>query len=135
MFGKSYSDKALTLAINAMRIVDENINFDFMDHRPTSIPDDHEWQIHGLKAMFDGERKKKAAQRVAFNHGLLAGVAQHFFDGSGSDFDKFLKKAVIEGAYLGKQVAKDLGKTERKYPSEFNTGFQYAKGFIQRHIK
>lgn len=59
MFGKSYSTSALTLATDAIRIVDENITFDFMDYGPSEIPKDHEWQINGIKSMFDSTRQKK----------------------------------------------------------------------------
>ena len=135
MFGKSYSTSSLTLATDAIRIVDENITFDFMDYGPSEIPKDHEWQINGIKSMFDITRQRKAAQRVAFNHGVITGVAQKFFDGSPSDLDKFIKQAVSAGAFSGKQIAKDLGKTQKKYPAEFALGFRYAEGFIHRHIE
>ena len=133
-FGKSYSSKSLTLATNAMRIIDQEITFDFMDYAPDGIPKDHEWQMSGLGSIFDRKRKIKAEKRVAFNQGLKTGVADHFFDGSPSDLDKFVKTAVIDGVVKGKTVAKDFGKMERKHPKEFSIGYQYAEGFIARHF-
>ena len=134
LFGKRYSSKSLTLATNAMSTIDQEITFDFMDHAQNEIPKDHEWQITGLGSMFDSNRKMKAEKRVAFNHGLMTGVANHFFDGSPSDLDRFVRKAVIDGVVKGKTVAKDFGKMERKHPKEFSIGYQYAEGFIKRHL-
>lgn len=134
MFGKSYSSKAFTLATNAMSKIDDEINYDFMDHAPEGIPKNHEWQMEGLSSIFDRKRAEKAAQRVAFNHGLMTGVANHFFDGKPSDLEKFVKNAVKEGVFKGKTVVKNFGKLERKYPHEFTVGYKYAEGFIQRHF-
>ena len=133
-FGKSYSSKSLTLATNAMGIIDQEITLDFMDNAPEEIPKDHEWQMSGLGSIFDSKRKKKAEQRVASNNGLMSGIANHFFDGSPSDLDRFVKKSVIGGVLKGKTVVKDFGKMERKYPREFAIGYQYSKGFIERHF-
>ena len=134
LFGKSYSSKSMTLATNAMRAIDQEITFDFMDHAPEGIPKDHEWQMSGFGSIFDRKRKIKAEKRVAFNQGLMTGVADYFFDGSPSDLDRFVKKAVIGGVVKGKIVAKDFGKMEKKHPEEFAIGYQYAKGFIERHL-
>ncbi len=134
-FGKSYSSKSLTLATNAMRVIDQEITFDLMDNAPEEIPKDHEWQMKGLGSIFDGKRKRRAEQRVAFNHGLMTGVANHFFDGSPSDLDKFVRRAVIDGVFKGKTVVRDFGKMERKHPHEFSIGYQYADGFIERHLR
>ena len=57
LFGKSYSTKSLTIAIDAMRVIDSEITHDFIDHGPEKIPKDHEWQLSGLGSMFD-ERKE-----------------------------------------------------------------------------
>ena len=134
-FSKSYSTKSLTLPSNAMRVIDQEINFDFAEHAPSDIPKDHEWQMKGFASIFDSERKRKAAQRVAFNHGLMTAVANHFFDGKPNDLEKFVKMAVVSGVFKGKTVVKDFGKMEKKYPKKFTSGYNYAKGFIKRHLE
>ena len=133
-FGKSYSSKSLTDATNAIRVIDQEITLDFMDNAPKEIPKDHEWQMKGLHSIFDRKRHRKAEQRVTFNHGLMTAVANHFFDGSSSDFDKFVSSAVIAGVLNGKTIVKDFGKMERKHPHEFSIGCKYADGFIERHF-
>ena len=132
---KSYSELALTRAINAVRVIDENIISDFNNYGPKEIPNHDDFQIKSFSSVFNLSRKKKAAQRVAFNIGLISGVVNNFFDGESKDFDIFLKNAVISGAHMGETVIKDLGKVEKKNSKEFEIGFQYAKGFIERNLK
>ena len=61
--------------------------------------------------------------------------ANHFFDGKPNDLEKFVKMAVVSGVFKGKTVVKDFGKMEKKYPKEFTSGYNYAKGFIKRHLE
>ena len=62
-------------------------------------------------------------------------VKNHFFAGSPSDLDKFVRRAVIDGVFKGKTVVRDFGKMECKHPHEFSIGYQYADGFIERHLR
>ena len=135
MFRKTYSSSALTLASNAVRVIDEKINFDLDQHRPNEIPADSEWQISGFFSMFNKKRTIAAEKRVAFNSGVIAGVVKYFYDGEGKHFDEFLKLAIKNGLREYKIILKQKDKIEKKYPNEFSIGFQYSKGFLNRHFE
>lgn len=132
--GKSYSTKALTLATNAMQLIDANITQDLHEYGPKEIPQDKEWQIFKFSQIFNRERKLKAEKRVAFNHGLMTAIAAHFFDGLPSDLDDFVRQAAIDGVAMGKVVIKNYGKVGKKHHREFAIGYEYAEGFLERYL-
>jgi len=123
----------MLLATNALKELDDSIYFDFEEFPPDGIPKDHEWQREGLgDLLFNNEKKKKAMQRSVFNFGVMSGLAQNYFDGKGSEFDKFLNKAVLS-AVASAKVVMVAAKYAKKYPKEFATGVNWSKGFITRH--
>ena len=133
MFNKTYSEMSLTLTANAMRIIDTELSGDLLENWPDGLPKDNEWQIGG-KSIFSNSRKKAAQKRVAFNNGVMSGVAEHFFDGKASELNDFIKKSLLIGIPEGKSVAKNLVKITQKHPEEFALGYRYSKGFITRQI-
>ena len=134
MFGKSYSSSALTLATNAVRVIDEKLTFDLQQHKPSEIPPDSEWQISGFFSIFNKKREVAASKRVAFNNGLISGIAKYFYDGEGKHFDEFVRLAIKGGLREYKILLKQKAKVERNFPNEFSIGFQYSNGFIKRHF-
>lgn len=135
MFGrKSYSNKALTLAAAALEVVDARITWDLIDEKPDGVPRDAEWQFDGFADIFSSKRKIAAEKRTSFNLGLMSGIASNYYDGNAAELDDFIKSAVKIGVLGGKGLVKEFGRLDRKYPSMFATGIDYARGFSERHL-
>lgn len=135
MFGrKSYSDKALTLAAAALEVVDARITWDLIDQKPEGVPRDSEWQFDGFASIFSSKRKLAAERRTSFNIGLMTGIASNYYDGKAGDLDDFVKSAIKRGVLGGKTLLKEVGRLDRKYPSMFAAGVDYAVGFSERHL-
>ena len=134
MFGPSYSNKSFLLTINILKELDERMPEDFEIYPPNGIPKNNEWQRTGLvDYLFNSDKKKKAQQRSVFNLGVMTGLADHYYDGKPSEFDKFLLKAVMSAVDFPKVVmsAKTYAK---RYPKEFSVGVQWSTSFRERYV-
>ena len=92
---ESYSKQAFAAAKASLKILDENIIYDFGENTPEGIPLDREWQGDGLlDLMFNSEKKRLAKKRVDFNAGVMTTVCLNHFDGNNKDLEKFCVKAI-----------------------------------------
>ena len=75
--------QAFAEAKASLKILDENIIYDFGENTPEGIPLDREWQGDGLlDLMFNSEKKRLAKKRVDFNAGVMTTVYLNHFDGN-----------------------------------------------------
>ncbi len=122
----------MLLAVAGLKELDDWIEDDFQNYPPPDIPKNNEWQRTGLgDYFFNSDKKEKAQRRSVFNFGVMTGLAEHYFDGKPTEFDKFLKKAAMSGIHFPKMVMKSQSFAQ-KYPREFSIGVGWSNEFRKR---
>ena len=125
---ESYSKQAFAEAKASLKILDENIIYDFGENTPEGIPLDREWQGDGLlDLMFNSEKKRLAKKRVDFNAGVMTTVCLNHFDGNSKDLEKFCVKAIKATVFSGSKVASDFKKAFNYQTARLRIGLEALK--------
>ena len=132
---ESYSKQSIAAASNSLRILDDNLNYDFEEDKPEGIPSNKDFEATGIGDMFfNSEKKKKAKLRQDFNSGVIYEVCLFHYDGKPRGFESFCLKAIKNLASMGSVIASAFKKSFNNQTPEFNTGRKWGKTFVKRRI-
>jgi hypothetical protein len=127
MFGKSFSNEAVEIAVKYIRLFDENPDAFFDLHEPQklvqSLPN-LQYEISDFRDTYNKDNKDSVFVRLSFGLGVISAITQYFFDGKTKHMAAYERTVVISAFNRGFLI--NLGKsTYKTYSNPKYKGSQF----------